>query len=76
MPFSYDPLWKLLKAKKLTQKDFAKQSGVSISTLTRMRRGEYVALKVLDVICTELHCGPAAVMDHIRLPPETPNVNR
>lgn len=65
MPFDYEPLWKQLKKKGLTQKAFSQQSGISISTLTRMRRGDYVALKVIDTICNDLHCTPNDIMQHL-----------
>ena len=50
MPFSYKPLWKQLVDLDMTRKEFAKMSGISVSTLTRMG-----ALK-MDERCPQASC--------------------
>lgn len=65
MPFQYDRLWKLLQKRGISQKELAYKVGISTRTLTRMRQNDYVALKIIDAICTELHCTPNDIMEHI-----------
>ncbi len=65
MPFQYDRLWKLLQKRGISQKELACKVDISTRTLTRMRQNDYVALKIIDAICTELHCTPNDIMEHI-----------
>lgn len=65
MPFTYKPLWKQLIDLDMTKKDFRELVGISTSTLARMTRDEYIALKIIDDICTKLKCTPNDVMKHI-----------
>lgn len=65
MPFSYNPLWKLLIDKNMSRRELARQLNLSTSTLTHMGRGDYISLKVLDKICTALHCTPNDIMEHV-----------
>jgi DNA-binding Xre family transcriptional regulator len=51
---SYQPLWITLAKKGMKKKDL--YSVASSATVARMGRGEYIALEVLDKICTELDC--------------------
>ena len=65
MPFNYKPLWKQLIDLDMTKKAFAKKVGISISTLNRMGRNEYISLKIIDDICVMLQCTPNDVIEHI-----------
>ncbi len=56
MSISYECLWMLLERKGLSQKELADYCGISASVLSRMRKGEYVSLEVLDKICVYLNC--------------------
>ena len=44
MIISYDNLWKLLIDKRLNKTELAKKTKISTSTITKMSRGEPVAL--------------------------------
>ena len=56
MIISYDNLWKLLIDKRLNKTELAKKTKISTSTITKMSRGEPVALTVLVRICDYLNC--------------------
>ena len=56
MSFTYKPLWKLLIDKNMTKKALMQLTGISKSTMDKMYREEYVALSVLDRICSQLQC--------------------
>ena len=56
MPVSYQPLWQQLRKRKMKKKDLTALSGVSKSTLIHMWHKDYVALSVIDRICTALDC--------------------
>ncbi len=53
----YHKLWKMLKEKDITQRELAEGTGVSTATLTKMRKGYYVSLEVVDKIGEYLGCG-------------------
>ncbi len=51
---SYQPLWVTLAKKGMKKKDL--YAVTSSATVARMGKGEYIALEVLDKICTALNC--------------------
>ena len=61
---SYKRLFKLLIDRDMTQKDLAEQSGVSFSTLTKMRKGEgSINNDAWDKICRSLNCGIQDILE-------------
>jgi len=51
MPFSFNPLWKLLIDKKMTREELRVALGFSPSTMAKMSKGENVSMDVLHKIC-------------------------
>ncbi|WP_298029635.1 helix-turn-helix transcriptional regulator [uncultured Dysosmobacter sp.] len=60
---SYKPLWHTLLTLDLKKMDLVKRGTVSTATLAKLGRNEYVALEVLDRICTDLGCPIEAVIE-------------
>jgi len=60
---SYKKLWKLLIDLDMSKKTLAEKSGVSLSTLAKMTRGESVNVEVLVRICTALNCSMEDIME-------------
>jgi hypothetical protein len=56
MGINYKRLWKLLIDKDMTKTDLRKKTDISSSTLSKMRRNEFVSLEVLVRICSVLEC--------------------
>ena len=52
--FSYTPLFTLLVQKGMTKTQLREAIGIGTGTLAKMSKGEYVAMEVLDKICTYL----------------------
>lgn len=65
MPFSYQPLWDILYKQKMSRRELARRTHMSLNTLYRMGKNDYISLKWVDAICTELHCTPNDIMEHI-----------
>jgi putative transcriptional regulator len=65
MPFSYDPLWKLLIDKKMTKEGLRSALNTSASTIAKMGRRENISFDVLDRICNILECRVEDVIEHI-----------
>ena len=60
---SYKPLWYTLLSHDLKKSDLVKRGTVSSATMAKMGKNEYVALEVLDRICTDLGCPIEAVVE-------------
>ncbi len=56
MKASYKKLWKLLVDKDMSKADLHKASGLSSSTMTKLRKGEDVSMEALRKICIALDC--------------------
>ena len=66
MAFSYKPLFKALIDKSMTREELRLKIGASSATFTKMSRGDYIALEVLDRICTALDVPIEAVIEHVK----------
>lgn len=59
---SYEPLWITLVKRGLKRKELYKIA--STATISRMGKGEYVAMEVIDKICRLLDCGITDVIEY------------
>ena len=62
--FNYKPLLKLLIDKGMTKTQLREQLGISMSTLAKISKNEYISMKVLDDICSLLNYKIEDVIDH------------
>ena len=62
--FSYKPLLKLLIDKNMTKTQLREQLGISMATLAKISKDEYISMKVLDDICNLLNCKIEHVIEH------------
>ena len=62
--FNYKPLLKLLIDKGMTKTQLREQLGISMATLAKISKNEYVSMKVLDDICSLLKCKIEDVIEH------------
>ena len=65
MSVSYDPLWKSLIDKRISQTDMRKVTGIAPNTLTKMKKDEDVSLRVLGKICKALDCDFKDMVEYI-----------
>ena len=63
MALSYKKLWKRLIDCDMTRGDLHHATGVALSTLTKMSKGECVATSVIERICRELQCDVGDIME-------------
>lgn len=56
MGLSYKKLWKLLIDKDMNKTNLKNKTGLSQSTIAKLKKGENVNTKVLERICTALDC--------------------
>ncbi len=66
MRFSYNKLWKLLIDRGINKKTLCEMSGVSATSLAKLRHGSNVNTEVLLKICNALDCDTADIMEFVR----------
>lgn len=54
--FSYKPLLRLLVEKDMTKTQLREATGMSMNTLAKISKNEYVSMATLDSICKYFHC--------------------
>lgn len=71
MKASYKKLWKLLVDKDMSKADLHKASGLSSSTMTKLRRSEDVSMDALRKICVVLDCNIGDIVEFVSDEKET-----
>lgn len=66
MKASYKKLWKILIDKEMSKADLHKATGLSSSTMTKLRRSEDVSMEALRKICIVLDCNIADIVEFIK----------
>ena len=66
MKACYKKLWKLLIDKDMSKGDLHRISGLSSSTMTKLRKGEDVSMEALRKICVALDCKLADIVEFVR----------
>ena len=61
----YDPLWKTMKVRGITQYDLYTHYNVNRSQINRLRRNQNVAVITIDKLCNILQCRVEDIMEHI-----------
>lgn len=64
--FSYKPLLIQLVKKEMTKTQLREAVGMSMNTLAKISKNEYVSMEVLDKICKTLDCDIEDVIEHIK----------
>ena len=54
---SYEPFYKTMLAKGITEYQLIYKQGISAATLHRMKHGGAITTKTLDTLCFVLDCG-------------------
>ena len=62
----YNPFYRTLKQKNITEYQLIFKSGISPGTLQRMRHGKNITLKTLDTLCFVLDCGIADIIEYVK----------
>jgi DNA-binding Xre family transcriptional regulator len=60
---SYKKLWKLLIDKDMNKKMLAEAAGISLSSLSKLAKGETVNVEILIKICNALDCEMGDIME-------------
>ncbi len=66
MHLSYNKLWKLLIDKKLNKKELSEISGVSLTSIAKLKKGANVNTDILLKICIALNCDIADIVEVVK----------
>lgn len=66
MKISYKKLWVLLAEREISKADFREELKIATGTMTKLNKGEEVALSVLLRICEYLNCNIGDICDAVR----------
>ncbi len=64
--FNYNPFWKTMEAKNITQYKLIKDYSFSTGTLDALRKGESITMHTLDRLCQILDCTPNDIVEIIK----------
>ncbi len=59
----YEPLWRTMKERKITQYRLIHYYGVSPGQIDRLRKNEYVSTHTIGMLCTILDCSVSDIME-------------
>lgn len=65
MKACYKKLWKMLVDKDMSKGDLHKASGLSSSTMTKLRKSEDVSMEALRKICIALDCNIGDIVEFV-----------
>lgn len=65
MAVQYNKLLKMLTDRKMTNNQLAKQAGISLNIITRLKREEYISMQTIEKICIALDCGVDDILEFI-----------
>ena len=60
--FRYDPLWRTMEAKGVTQYQLLK-AGIDNRTLDSLKKGRNITVLTLAKLCRILHCTPNEILE-------------
>ena len=63
---SYQPFYRTLTDRGLTEYALIHRMGVSANTLYRIKKGEAISTRTLGLLCALLHCRVEEVLEYIR----------
>ncbi|MGM9569467.1 MAG: helix-turn-helix domain-containing protein, partial [Phascolarctobacterium sp.] len=67
MAVSYKKLFKLMIDRNMNGADLRRAANISPNTLTKLYKNDYVALEVLDRICTALDVDYSDILEHVKV---------
>lgn len=61
----FDPLWRTLKEKEISQYKLIKEYGIDNAQLQRLRKNEIVKTMILNTLCKILDCRIEDIMEYV-----------
>ena len=64
---SYRPFYETMLRKNITEYELIFKHGISANTIHRIKKGEAITTKTLDVLCYVLDCSVSEILERKRL---------
>ena len=61
----FDPLWKTMEKRGITQYDLYTHHNVNRSQINRLRQNQNVEVNTIDKLCNILQCNVQDILEHI-----------
>ena len=61
----FDPLWKTMERRGITQYDLYTHHNVNRSQINRLRQNQNVEVNTIDKLCNILKCNVEDIMEHV-----------
>lgn len=61
----FDPLWKTMERRGITQYDLYTHHNVNRSQINRLRQNQNVEVNTIDKLCNILKCNVQDIMEHV-----------
>lgn len=68
MAVRYNKLFKLLIDRKMTNHQLAKQAGISLNIITRLKINDYITMKTIEKIYIAMGCGVDDILEFVLEP--------
>lgn len=62
----YEPFYKTLKDKKMSEYKLVNIHGFSPNTFYRMKKGEHISTKTINALCEVLGCGADGIIKYVK----------
>ena len=67
----YDPFWKMLKEKHISQYMLVERYEISSSTLSKMKHNQICSLHTIDRLCSILNCSISDIVEYYEIEEES-----
>ena len=64
--YNFNKLWHVLLDKKMSKKQLAEKSGVSVASLGRMKKGQALSYDRMMRICKAVECDIKEIMEEVK----------
>ena len=61
---SFDPLWKTMRKNNATTYTLRIEGGLSSSTVSRIKSGDSISTRTIDVLCKLFNCGVEDIISY------------
>ena len=65
MAVSYNRLFHILVDRKMSNSQLAKDAGISLNIISRLKRDDYISLESIERICKTLNCSVDDILEFI-----------
>jgi len=65
MAVKYNKLFHMMTDKNISNSQLAKNAGVSLNIITRLKNSDYISLESIEKICGAMNCGVDEILEFV-----------